>query len=492
MAAAIQRATTAEAALETVRGQLTTAQQELETAEEEAEEAQQQAEEARQEAEQRTSDLDANQRAQNLRSTFPGTFTAAPVSPVDMTVSRGGLRLTRSRHSDATLSGAGIRSATMTLTAGGDSGKTVIYTDRELSRKLTDHYGAQWDKTNARFNLLLTAAADAASGIAVGSINYPGTGQTPAPKWRITPSGVPTSLTGEDLDDNAATPTTLPSGATTDNTKMATSYPGDLYGLSGSFVCAGVDGCQVQAAPTYSPAPTTPTSGRHALQSVALTATDVAGTVYFKPDGSPSIQLYEGGPVGPDAEYMEFGYWREDPTSAAGIYRFGVFAEVTAPDGAPTGAFPAFGATYDGTAVGAYVEQDPNDPVDTHRQGEFTADVSLTATSATAVYGTVDDFVVTPTGGSAAPRTSDRWVLTLINNGPRAVHLNLAGGGTRGNPADGAGTVTTTTGAWTHAFVPHHAHTADAANTAPPAVTGVFVARIVDFLHLVGAYGAER
>ena len=34
-------------------------------------------------------------------------------------------------------------------------------------------------------------------------------------------------------------------------------------------------------------------------------------------------------------------------------------------------------ATYDGVAVGAYVEQDPNDPVDTHRQGEFTADVFL-------------------------------------------------------------------------------------------------------------------
>ena len=49
--------------------------------------------------------------------------------------------------------------------------------------------------------------------------------------------------------------------------------------------------------------------------------------LYFKP-GSQALQLYEGGPVGvDDDEYMVFGYWREDPTSAAGVYQFKVFAE---------------------------------------------------------------------------------------------------------------------------------------------------------------------
>ena len=48
---------------------------------------------------------------------------------------------------------------------------------------------------------------------------------------------------------------------------------------------------------------------------------------YFMPRGSPSLQLYEGGLVGKDDEYMAFGYWREDPTSPAADYKVGVFAE---------------------------------------------------------------------------------------------------------------------------------------------------------------------
>ena len=97
-------------------------------------------------------------------------------------------------------------------------------------------------------------------------------------------------------------------------------------------------------------------------------------------------------------------------------------------------------ATYDGEAVGAYVEQDPNNPVDTHRQGEFTADIRLTATGGTAagITGTIDDFVTTPTGGSVAPRTAGRWVVTLAATN-KAVTINLGAGGE---------------GKWTHEYVP--------------------------------------
>ena len=52
---------------------------------------------------------------------------------------------------------------------------------------------------------------------------------------------------------------------------------------------------------------------------------------------------------------MVFGYWREDPASPASRYQFAAFAQVL---GTLTPTVPA--ATYDGTAVGAYVEKDPS------------------------------------------------------------------------------------------------------------------------------------
>ena len=173
---------------------------------------------------------------------------------------------------------------------------------------------------------------------------------------------------------------------------------------------------------------------------------------------------------------MMFGYWREDPTSPAGQPRFGVFADAMGTDARTTFNPPDnfVSATYDGEAVGAYAEQDPNNPVDTHRQGEFTADISLTATSGAAadITGTIDDFVTTPTGGSVAPRTAGRWVVTLAT--ANAVTINLGAGGA---------------GKWTHEYVPVRVGSAE---TVPPAVTGVFDVEVLDFVHLLGAYGAER
>ena len=187
---------------------------------------------------------------------------------------------------------------------------------------------------------------------------------------------------------------------------------------------------------------------------------------------------------------MVFGFWREDPTSAAANYQVGVFAE--APSDSTSQALPTadFTATYDGTAVGMYVEQDPNNAVDTHRQGEFTADVFLQVSSGgeETLSGTIDDFVTTPTGGSAEPRTSSRWVVTLT-----------AGTVPAGSEAGGTAVIENLTGNksgwWEGTFVKAHQFAADDSSVLdpiPPAVTGTFNTRILDFVHLLGAFGAEK
>ena len=103
---------------------------------------------ALEEAQQQAQTQEANQRAEKLKEAFPGggDSTTLPTisqsdSPVSVTARRGSLRLTRGGHSPATLSGTGVRTATMPLTSGGDAGKTVVYTDRELSLPLLEHFG---------------------------------------------------------------------------------------------------------------------------------------------------------------------------------------------------------------------------------------------------------------------------------------------------------------------------------------------------------------
>ena len=482
----------AEAAAEEAARQQAAAEAEAEAEEEEAarqraaaaaaEAARQAAARELEEARQQALNQEANQRAEKLKMAFPGAAVPAdgtfpPVtassSPVSVAAARGSLKLTRGGHAAATLSGTGIRTATMALTSGGDSGKTVVYTDRELSRPLLEHFGARRDPMDMT-RLSLTAP-----------LALPGAGTIPHPQtstqWRIT-HGVPTSVAGVDITpDDTTDPLTLPEGAA--DAKTAASYAGTLYGKSGRFVCGGVDGCQVSVDPTYN---TTIENGRFALASVEVTATAPTGTpvLYFKPSGSPSLQLYEDGPVRADNEYMVFGYWREDPTSPAANYNAGVFAQAFS-EGTPKGLPTSFTATYDGTAVGMYVEQDPNNAVDTHRQGEFTADVHLTA-SETAVSGTIDDFVTTPTGGSAAPRTSARWVVTLGDTPA----------GTAASNAEIKSLPGERNGSWLPVFVQANEHAADTtpgtAGTIPPAITGTFNTRIVDFVHLLGAFGAEK
>ena len=131
---ALARATAAEAEAATAQQQLTAAQNERLAAEQRQERLEREAEEARQVAQSR----EANQRAEKLKQAFPGEDTTPGVlatisstpSPVDVDAERGRLQLTSGGYRAATLSGSGLRTTTMDLVAGGDSGKTVVYTDQ--------------------------------------------------------------------------------------------------------------------------------------------------------------------------------------------------------------------------------------------------------------------------------------------------------------------------------------------------------------------------
>ena len=103
---------------------------------------------------------EANQRAERLKAAFGASRgeRTTTTSPVRVEAIRAGsLRLTHGGYRTATLSGNGLRTATMALTSGGDSGKTVVYTDRELTRPLLEHYGNHRDTSTGgdrtRFNL---------------------------------------------------------------------------------------------------------------------------------------------------------------------------------------------------------------------------------------------------------------------------------------------------------------------------------------------------
>ena len=66
-----------------------------------------------------------------------------------------------------------------------------------------------------------------------------------------------------------------------------------------------------------------------------------------------------------------------------------------------------------GRRVGMYVEQDPTNPVDTHRQGEFTADAYRESCQ---YHPNRHDrrFCDNANGRQRrTPRTSDRWVVDL-------------------------------------------------------------------------------
>ena len=81
-------------------------------------------------------------------------------------------------------------------------------------------------------------------------------------------------------------------------------------------------------------------------------------------------------------------------------------------------------ASFNGTAVGMYVEQDKAGAAITKKQGEFVADARLDH-DGTDLTGTIDGFETTPTGGSSAPSTTG-WIVKLNNFAlPRFNYMDL-------------------------------------------------------------------
>ena len=433
----------------------------------------------------------ANQNAENLLAAFGTVATVSDVinpSPVTMAVLRkNSLTLEHSGYRDATLSGTGLRSVTMARTAG--AGKTVFYTDRELSRPILDHYGEHKLANSAQFRIVDATVLTTAQ---LGDV----TANTFPSHVSVT-HGLKGSLGAGDYteggkvvrsDTVGAAP---PTGDTRALGEPVDSIPGSVHEVSGSFRCAATDGtsCKVTATGTYNAdSPNEVTATENKLNTVAITPAD--GTLYFRPTSPAAVVSLCADLVqctaGDDMEYMAFGYWRRDP-AGVGVYDFSTFADVSHPGDTNPAAFPTdvvYPLFYDGKAVGAYVEKDPTATTDVYRQGEFVATVSLKKTSGALeeLSGTISGFTTTATGGSTAPRGAGRWVVTLIDDG--TLNLNVPGGGRVTSTA----TENTTGGGWGHEFVPAHG---DAEDMTPPAVVGAFDARAPD-VAIVGAFGATK
>ena len=313
----------------------------------------------------------------------------------------------------------------------------MVYTDVELSRSLIKTY-----VTDAGVDILAFAlpVGDAANQIG--------------------------TLTDLDFlaDEDAVTITeqseipSLPSGNTGGGSfsgDAIASFPGSLHGIPGTYQCD--TGNCITLTATY--------DGDRKLTEVTLAGSGVN----FKPDTrTVAVSLCDG----PDSQcaftdddYMAFGYWRSEPSSAQGAYEFEPFAFrpqlVTDVPGTVTA-----GAQFNGTAVGMYVEQNQaGTAAVTKKQGEFTANARLDYRGATPVLtGTIDGFKTTSTGGSGEPSTTG-WIVKLNATGVTAFE--------RQGP-DGSGT-------WTHAYT-----------TDGSAVVGTFETELEEILHIVGAFGAKQ
>ena len=443
----------------------------------EAEQLRQEEEKKRQAAERRAQEqiqqqaqtLLASQRAERLSTVLEGisgddaTFPSG--SSVIITVPGKGRLTLKTGGKTATLAGAGIRSSTFALTQGGNPVKRYVYTDRELTRQLLAHYGKSHDPNDSTRLDISDADLDTAT-ITNGTI------EETSKSWDIT-HGVKTSLDGVDHDSNTKTDKQRPADPA--NPEPKPKYSGKLHGVPGTFVCGG-DTCQIQLTPSYEGLEHE-VGDSFDLKSVSL-AKDGGGKLFFKPTNpAATISLYEGGPVGVDGEYMVFGYWLETPNSAVATPDFGVFAKAHN----LTGSQPVpnyITASYDGTAVGVYAEKDPNEALDTWRQGEFTAAAYLKVDGlANGITGTIRNFTTRPIGGSSQPVTLGRWVVTL--EASNRVDLEWLVGNVA---VDGQGK-------WKHGYVQAHETAADAV---PPGVVGAFEAEIENLLHIVGAFGAHK
>ena len=444
--------------------------------EEDVKDANKKAQDVQNTADKQISTLEQTTRSRGLLSALKDTTgLLSTTSKANVEVkTRNNLSIKAPNYTSSGISGApsGFRAARLKRNPGGSQLEIVAYTDREVSRTLLDHYGdmrasataLQIDMNDSDWGdspIKITNSTDvqASKGPRVVSHGFLSTKSVPA--------------TDTTLDDNNDLTTT----------KSATSYSGNIHGVPGTFRCGTAD-CKVTLTATYtSPTITDPKpdteNTKHSVTAPlgTVTLTAATGNVYFKPSSASGlVYLYSGGAAAgiaePDGQYMVFGWWKNTPTVATGTYDFEAFAYAST-----TASFGPGTATYDGPAVGAYVEEGVLAGASGGaRHGEFTATAHLTATSS-AVSGYVDGFEATQEGsGSAVVKP---WRVNLLNddNDDNTVDIalvNLTG---------------TTAGSWSHQFVGNHTHTRAAQ---PVAAVGTFNASIPNLLHLTGAFGVHR
>ena len=459
----------AEEAKTDAEGQVSDAAEDLAEAESDAADAIAAAQRARDEARRQTQTLEANQRALNLLADFGDTGTPMRDHGVGITVPKSNqLVFKKETYTVGSLSApAGMRAAKLTRTRGGMD-TIVVYTDRELSRPLLEHYAQfkqeteavqfQIDDTNVPIEIQVDTDENFLENAEL-SVDH----------------GFDDEIAADAMD-NDRTPT-----------EEAAFFSGSVHGVRGEFRCGDASDCMITLQSAYAADGDDPSENE--LTSVKMVAG--AANIFFRPS-SPSAPIYLGasgvqGVTANDEEYMTFGWWRTEPPTALGSYQFGVFvtgADLLTENNIP--ADPPGSAEYDGTAVGMYVEQGGLGGTGvTTRQGEFVADARLDVDfDENEIEGTIDGFTTTPTGGSAAPTTSGSWAVKLMRDTTTSsVKVDIRG--------------TTSTGSWSHQFVDNHENVLqvgpdDNVQPAPPAVVGSFNARIENLLHLVGAFGAHK
>ena len=419
----------ADTSLKSLRGQLTTAQTSLATEAERAEQAEQAAQQARQEASQRAQSLEANQRAKLLDKAL-ADLNVSYVAPVTPNV-KSGSAFTLRNYSHSSLSAPNLRGSRLTYPAFGET--IVAYTDRELTRRLLDHYYTNREGVDA--------AKATATRLAVANIlNLSLTNVIAADSQvRLNGHGLPTSYTGE----------TVP----TQRTGVTGNFSGTVHGVSGTFEC-GTD-CGITLSPDYD-----------LDKKLIGVEVSVLVDLFFKSSGSVTLDgtTAKGGFT--DDEYMVFGWWRSKPVSLPGSYDFETFVVPTVTSTVPTT------GRYIGTAAGMYAE---TDAATVAKQGEFTANVLLTAAS-DGVTGDINTFQTTPTDGSVRSTTSGSWRVVL---GPNSATIT-------GVPGSSA-----SMGSWSRNFVATRMASGERESDSP-AVAGEFDTKIPETLHIVGAFGAKR
>ena len=385
--------------------------------------------------------LEANQKAERLLTVLQGiVIDGTPLANPGMSSSkvaisvpsRNSLTFKSAGYAPRTISAPGLRGARLTQSRGGTQ-TAVVYTDIELSRSLIKTYDAAADANTMTFDL---PVGDGANQIgALTDLDF----LADEDAVTITERAKIPSLLSDDTDGGNIVGEEIPS------------FRGSLHGIPGTYQCD--TGNCITLTAIYD-------SDRR------LTEVTLAGSgVDFKPDSrTVSVSLCDSPRsqcAATDADYMAFGWWRSE--SAGGSYQFEPFAfgpGLTASNATPSA---AENASFDGTAVGMYVEQNQAGTAVTKKQGEFVAAARLDH-DGTSLTGTIDGFRTTPTGDSGAPSTTG-WVVKL-NTGGLTEFERLG--------PDGSGT-------WTHAYT-----------TDGSAVVGTFESELEEILHIVGAFGAKQ